>query len=52
MIHRFRKLTPWPTQKLKDVEESSFPGDEHSYTVKEEDYEASAKMVQTRRQIC
>ena len=35
----------------KEVKEGSFPDDDHSYTVKEEEYEKFAKMVQKRKHI-
>ena len=38
-------------QYVKEVKEGSFPDDDHSYTVKEEEYEKFAKMVQKRKQI-
>src|SRR5881392_3059529 len=38
-------------QYIKEVKEGTFPDDDHSYTVKEEEYEKFARMVQKRRQI-
>ena len=52
---RFAKLTEVAVtgirQYIKEVKEGSFPDDDHSYTVKEDEYEKFAKMVQKRRQI-
>jgi 3-methyl-2-oxobutanoate hydroxymethyltransferase len=38
-------------QYVKEVKEGTFPDDDHSYTVKEEEYEKFAKMVQKRKQV-
>jgi 3-methyl-2-oxobutanoate hydroxymethyltransferase len=38
-------------QYIKEVKEGSFPDDDHSYAVKEEEYEKFARMVARRRQI-
>ncbi len=52
---RYAKLTEVAvagiSQYVKEVKESSFPDDEHSYTVNETEYEKFAKMVAKRRQI-
>jgi 3-methyl-2-oxobutanoate hydroxymethyltransferase len=52
---RFAKLTEVAVagirQYVNEVKEGSFPDDDHSYTVKEEEYEKFAKMVQKRRHI-
>lgn len=37
-------------QYIKEVKEGSFPDDDHSYTIKEEEYEKFARMLQKRRQ--
>ena len=52
---RFAKLTEVAVngirQYVKEVKEGSFPDDDHSYTVKEDEYEKFAAMVAKRRQI-
>jgi len=52
---RFAKLTEVAVtgirQYIKEVKEGSFPDDDHSYTVKEEEYEKFAAMVRKRRQV-
>jgi 3-methyl-2-oxobutanoate hydroxymethyltransferase len=52
---RYAKLTEVAVagirQYLKEVKEGSFPDDDHSYAVKEEEYEKFARMVAKRRQI-
>jgi ketopantoate hydroxymethyltransferase len=51
---RFAKLTEVAVtgikQYIKEVKEGSFPDDDHSYTVKEEEYEKFAALVRKRRQ--
>ena len=46
---RFAKLTEVAVtgikQYIKEVKEGSFPDDDHSYTVKEDEYEKFANMV-------
>jgi 3-methyl-2-oxobutanoate hydroxymethyltransferase len=52
---RFAKLTEVAVagirQYIKEVKDGSFPDDDHAYTVKEEEYEKFARMVEKRRQI-
>jgi 3-methyl-2-oxobutanoate hydroxymethyltransferase len=52
---RFAKLTEVAVagikQYVKEVNEGSFPDDDHSYTVNEAEYEKFAKLVAKRRQI-
>ena len=52
---RYAKLTEVAVsgikEYIKEVKEGSFPDDDHSYTVKEDEYEKFAKMVQKRKQI-
>jgi 3-methyl-2-oxobutanoate hydroxymethyltransferase len=52
---RYAKLTEVAVagieQYVKEVKEGSFPDDDHSYTVKEDEYEKFAAMVAKRRQI-
>src|SRR5512147_1391167 len=52
---RFAKLTEVAvagiTQYINEVKEGSFPDDDHSYGVKEDEYEKFAQMVAKRRQI-
>ena len=52
---RFAKLTEVAVggikQYIKEVKEGSFPDDDHSYTVKEEEYEKFARMVAKRKQV-
>jgi 3-methyl-2-oxobutanoate hydroxymethyltransferase len=52
---RFAKLTEVAVtgikQYIKEVKEGSFPDDDHSYTVKEEEYEKFAALVRKRRQV-
>ena len=52
---RFAKLTEVAVtgikQYIKEVKDGSFPDDDHSYTVKEEEYEKFAAMVRKRRQV-
>jgi len=38
-------------QYVKEVKEGSFPDDDHSYTVRDEEYEKFAQMVAKRRQV-
>ena len=52
---RFAKLTEVAVtgikQYIKEVKEGSFPDDDHSYTVKEEEYEKFAAMVRKRKHM-
>src|SRR4029450_2237742 len=52
---RFAKLTGVAVtgikQYIEEVKEGSFPDDDHSYTVKEEEYEKFARMVAKRKQV-
>ncbi len=52
---RFAKLTEVAvagiSQYIKEVKAGTFPDDDHSYTVKDEEYEKFAQMVAKRRQI-
>src|SRR3977135_3446671 len=52
---RFAKMTEVAVtgikQYIKEVKDGSFPDDDHSYTVKEEEYEKFAAMVRKRRQV-
>ena len=52
---RYAKLTEVAVagirQYVQEVKEGAFPDDDHSYTVKEDEYEKFAKMVAQRRQI-
>src|SRR6516225_5509430 len=52
---RFAKLTEGAVtgmkQYIKEVKEGSFPDDDHSYTVNEEEYDKFAAMVRRRRQV-
>ena len=52
---RFAKLTEVAVtgikQYIKEVKEGSFPDDDHSYTVKEEEYDKFAAMVRRRRRV-
>ena len=52
---RYAKLTEVAVagirQYIKEVKDGSFPDDDHSYSVKEEEYETFARMVAKRRQI-
>ena len=38
-------------QYIKEVKDGTFPDDDHSYGVKDEEYEKFAQMVARRRQI-
>jgi 3-methyl-2-oxobutanoate hydroxymethyltransferase len=38
-------------QYIKEVKEGTFPDDDHSYSVREEEYERFAAMVEKRRQV-
>jgi len=52
---RFAKLTEVAvagiSQYVKEVKAGTFPDDDHSYTVKDEEYDKFAQMVAKRRQI-
>lgn len=52
---RFAKLTEVAvagiSQYVKEVKAGTFPDDEHSYTVKDEEYDKFAQMIAKRRQI-
>jgi 3-methyl-2-oxobutanoate hydroxymethyltransferase len=39
------------TQYIREVKEGVFPDDDHTYTIKEEEYEKFARMIQKRRQL-
>jgi 3-methyl-2-oxobutanoate hydroxymethyltransferase len=52
---RYAKLTEVAVagieQYVKEVKDGAFPDDEHSYTVKDDEFEKFASMVEKRRQI-
>jgi 3-methyl-2-oxobutanoate hydroxymethyltransferase len=52
---RYAKLTEVAVaginQYIKEVKDGAFPDDDHSYTVKDDEYELFAAMVAKRRQI-
>jgi 3-methyl-2-oxobutanoate hydroxymethyltransferase len=52
---RYAKLTEVAvagiSQYIKEVKDGTFPDDDHSYSVKDDEYERFAQMVAKRRQI-